>query len=129
MLKAIFGTLGVIILISIFFFFTGIVGKGCNQAVKATHIDDAVENYEEFQSIYNTCVKLNTDLCSKREIPDTDRGFDQISKPQQVFAIKANLNRWVEEYNAKSKMWGRSLWKSSKLPFELSTNEFNCYTK
>ena len=118
-----------IILISIVLFFTGVVGKGCNQAVKATHIDDAVENYEEFQSIYNTCVKLNTDLCSKREIPESDRGFDQISKPQQVFAIKANLNRWIEEYNAKSKMWGRNLWKSSKLPFELTTTEFSCYTK
>lgn len=127
MFKVIFGTIGVLILISCIMFFTGVLGTGFNQAVKATHIDDAVETYEEFQSIYNTCVKLNTDLCAKRDIPADDAGFSLISKSQQVFGLKANLNRWVEEYNAKSKMWGRSLWKSSKLPFELSVDQFTCY--
>lgn len=127
MLKTIFGIFGVIILFSMFFFFTGIIGKGCDQGVKTTHIDDAVENYEEFQSIFNTCQQVNTDLCAKRQIPDTDKGFDLISKSQQVFALKAKLNRWCEEYDAKSKMWGRSLWKSSKLPFELHVSDFGCY--
>jgi len=100
----------------------------CSMAKKATHADDAVIVYEEYQEIYNTCFQLNTDLCNIKEVPDSDKMFDQFSKAQRVNAIKANLNRWVEAYNAKSKMWGRSLWKSSKLPYELSVNEFNCYT-
>ena len=29
---------------------------------EATRIDTAVQNYEEFQEIYNTCSKLNTDI-------------------------------------------------------------------
>jgi hypothetical protein len=100
----------------------------CSMAKKATHIDDAVIVYEEYQEIYNTCSQLNTDLCNMKDVPETDKMFEQFSKPQRVLAIKTNLNRWVETYNAKSKMWGRQLWKSNKLPYELSVNEFNCYT-
>lgn len=100
----------------------------CSFARKGTHVDDAVIVYEEYQEIYNTCAQLNTDLCNMKGVPETDKMFEQFSKPQRVLAIKTNLNRWVETYNAKSKMWGRSLWKSSKLPYELSVNEFNCYT-
>lgn len=100
----------------------------CNFARKGAHVDDAVIVYEEYQEIYNTCSQLNTDLCNIKEVPDNDKMFEQFSKAQRVNAIKANLNRWVETYNAKSKMWGRQLWKSSKLPYELSVNDFNCYT-
>jgi hypothetical protein len=114
------------------FLITGAVVATCNlawsSAKKATHAEDAVIVYEEFQEIYNTCSQLNTDLCNMKDVPETDKMFEQFSKPQRVLAIKTNLNRWVETYNAKSKMWGRSLWKSSKLPYELSVNEFNCYT-
>lgn len=100
----------------------------CSMTKKAAHVDDAVIVYEEYQEIYNTCSQLNTDLCNIKEVPDNDKMFEQFSKAQRVNAIKSNLNRWVETYNAKSKMWGRSLWKSSKLPYELSVMEFNCYT-
>ena len=93
---------------------------------EATHIDDAVQNYEQFQEIYNTCVKLNTDLCNYKDLPENDVMFEQFSKAQRILAIKTQLNRWVEEYNAKSKMWGRALWKSNALPYQLSTQEFNC---
>jgi hypothetical protein len=100
----------------------------CNMTRKAVHADDAVIVYEEYQEIYNTCSQLNTDLCNMKDIPETDKMFEQFSKQQRINGIKTNLNRWVETYNSKSKMWGRSLWKSSKLPYELSVNEFNCYT-
>lgn len=94
---------------------------------KAIHADDAVETYEEFQSIYNTCQKLNTDLSIIQSTPDDDKQFEQFSKAQRLNAIKQNLNRWVEEYNAKSKMWGRSLWKSKSLPYQLSVTDFSNY--
>ncbi len=97
-----------------------------HKAREATHIDTAVINYEEYQEIYNTCVKINTDLCNMKDIPDTDPMFDQFSKAQRILALKTQLNRWVEEYNAKSKMWGRALWKSNELPHQLSNEQFSC---
>jgi len=94
---------------------------------KATHAEDAVIVYEEYQEIYNTCQKLNTDLCNMKSLDEKDVMFEQFSKAQRVNTIKTQLNKWVEDYNAKSKMWGRSLWKSSSLPYELNVNDFNCY--
>lgn len=93
---------------------------------EATHIDTAVLNYEEYQEIYNTCSKINTDICNMKDVPETDPMFSQFSKAQRILALRTNLNRWIEDYNAKSKMWGRSLWKSNELPYQLSNQEFNC---
>ena len=93
---------------------------------EVTRIDTAVQNYEEFQEIYNTCTKLNTDICNMKDVPETDPMFSQFSKAQRVLTLRTSLNKWIEEYNAKSKMWGRSLWKSNSLPYQLSNQEFNC---
>lgn len=98
-----------------------------NRASEAAHVKDAVIVYEEYQEIYNTCQKLNTDLCNMKSLDEKDVMFEQFSKAQRVNTIKTQLNKWVEDYNAKSKMWGRSLWKSSALPYELNVNDFNCY--
>lgn len=97
----------------------------CNRAVST--VDNGIIRYEEFQELYNTCVKINTDLCNMKDLPDTDKMFEQFSKVQRINTLRTNLNRWVEEYNAKSKMWNRALWKSSALPYQLQTNQFNCY--
>ena len=105
---------------------SSIAGFIWTKTKEATHIDDAVQNYEQFQEIYNTCVKLNTDLCNYKDLPEKDVMFEQFSKAQRILAIKTQLNRWVEDYNAKSKMWGRALWKSNALPYQLTTQEFNC---
>ncbi len=117
--KIVYWFIGVLVVISI-------IGFWINKAKQVTHIDDAVQNYEQYQEIYNTCIKLNTDLCNIKELPENDKMFEQFSKAQRILAIKTNLNRWVEDYNAKSKMWGRSLWKSSSLPYQLSTTQFPC---
>ena len=94
---------------------------------KAIHLDNAVIVYEEYQEIYNTCSKLNTDLCNYKDLASDDKMFEQFSKTQRILSIKTQLNRWVEEYNAKSKMFGRQLWKSNELPYQLYVNQFNCY--
>lgn len=117
--KIVYWIIGLAIVISTISYFV-------NKTKDAAHIDDAVQNYEQFQEIYNTCVKLNTDLCNMKDIPETDKMFQQFSKAQRILSIKTNLNRWIEEYNAKSKMWGRSLWKSSSLPYQLSNEQFSC---
>ena len=115
-------TVGVILVLAIATF----VSK---KTTEVTHLDDAVQNYEEFQEIFNTCTKIDKDICLTRDIPDDDVSFRQFSKAQTLATQKKNLNKWVEEYNAKSKMFGRSLWKSSSLPYQLSVDDYPCYNK
>ena len=128
-MKTVLSFLGIFILVSLFLFTTGVVGKGYNQAVKATHIDNATIVYEEYQEIYNTTTRLNTDLGNMQTLPENDKMFEQFSKAQRINTIKTQLNRWVEDYNAKSKMWGKSLWKSQSLPYQLDVNQFSNYNK
>lgn len=90
-------------------------------------IDTGIVRYEEYHEIARTTEKLNTDLCQMRKLPDADPMFAQFSKAQRINAIQVQLNRWIEEYNAKSKMINRSLWKSSELPYQLSVTQFSCY--
>ena len=99
--------------------------SGCMHMWKS--YEDAVINYEAYQEIYTTTKKINTDLCSMRQLPDNDPMFAQFSKAQRINQQKNQLNRWVEEYNAKSKMINRSLWKSGELPYQLTVEQFNCY--
>ncbi|MCK9568875.1 hypothetical protein M0R72_08040 [Candidatus Pacearchaeota archaeon] len=114
--------IGVIVLALILMSF----GIGIGNRVAGT-TDAMLIRYEEFQDIYNTCVKLNTDLCNMKAVPETDKMFEQFSKEQRLLALRTNLNKWVEDYNAKSKMWNRALWKSKSLPYQLTTQKFNCY--
>lgn len=116
--KLIYWVIAVIMITSGIFWFFG----------KTTDVaDSAIIHYEEFQDLYNTCSKLNTDLCNMKDLPDSDKMFEQFSKAQRLNTIKTNLNRWVEDYNSKSKMWNRSLWKSGKLPYQLNVTDFPCY--
>ena len=89
--------------------------------------NDAVVNYEEFQEIYNTCQKVDHDLAALKGVPEDDKMFAMMSKAAMVNGKRQQMNRWVEEYNSKSKMWNRSLWKSAKLPYQLSVNDFVNY--
>ena len=110
--------IGVILLISLIVFIA-------NRSVKT--VENAFIHYEEFQEIYNSCSKINTDLCNMKSLPEEDKMFEQFSKAQRMNTLRTNLNRWVEDYNAKSKMWNREIWKSNSLPYQLNTNQFNCY--
>ena len=114
------------------YWFTGFIllltlgGFIINTLLKTTHLKDATIIYEEFQEIYNTCNKLNTDLCNMKELDEKDVMFEQFSKAQRINTLKTQLNKWVEDYNAKSEMVGRSLWKSNQLPYQLTNQEFSC---
>lgn len=103
--------------------------RTCSIAEK--HITNSMENavisYDEYQDIYNTCLQLNNDLGVIKSTPDDDSQFSQFSKSQRLNAIKQNLNRWIAEYNAKSKHIDKKWWKSSSLPYELSINQFSNY--
>jgi hypothetical protein len=125
-MKDFFKVIGTILIVLMIISGIGLGFRACDKAEEATHLKDAVIVYEEYQEIYNTCVKLNTDLCNMKDLPDDDVMFEQFSKAQRINTIQTNLNRWVETYNAKSKMWGRSLWKSNELPYQLTNQQFNC---
>ena len=92
-----------------------------------TSMENAVINYEEFQEIYNTCQKIDTDIAIIQGVPNGDVMFEQFSKAQRLATLKVNLNKWVENYNAKSKMFNRSIWKSNSLPHQLDINDFINY--
>ena len=94
---------------------------------KSMNADNIIYNYEEFQNIWNTCNKLNVDLGNMKSVPENDVMFQQFSKAQRVLAIKTSLNRWIEEYNAKSKMLNRKYWKSPSLPYQLEITQFSNY--
>ena len=90
-------------------------------------VDAGIIHYEEFQEIYNTCNKINADLGTVRAVPEADKMFDAFSKQAQIAQKRQQLTRWIEEYNAKSKMINRSLWKSRALPYQLDINQFSNY--
>lgn len=90
-------------------------------------IDDSLVSYEEFQEIYNTCQKLDADLATVGSIDEHDKMFDSFSKASLIAAKRQQMTRWIGEYNAKSKMWNRAIWKSNALPYQLSTSNFPHY--
>lgn len=96
-----------------------------NTSIKT--VETGIIRYEEYQEIHNTITKLNSDLCNMKNVPETDKMFEQFSKAQRINTLKSQMDRWIEEYNAKSKMINRSIWKSSELPYQLSSNQYNCY--
>jgi len=98
---------------------------------KATDPDKIISNYEEFQEIYNTCQKIDADLKTICVTADNDPMFAQFSKGAMVAQKRQAMTRWVNEYNAKSKMITRQYWKSGTLPYQLSAESFpnyNCNT-
>ena len=90
-------------------------------------MENAVISYDEYQDIYATCQQINDDLGVIKSTPDDDPQFQQFSKAQRINALKQNLNRWINEYNAKSKHIDKKWWKSSDLPYSLSINQFSNY--
>ncbi len=108
----------------LFFLICGLVWF-FNRAEQA--VDTGIVRYEEYQEIFHTTQQINTQLCQMRALPDKDPMFAQFSKAQRINTLQTQLTRWVEEYNAKSKMINRSLWKSTELPYQLTVTQFNCY--
>lgn len=92
-------------------------------------VTNGITDYEYFQSMYNSANEANTKLCALRALPDSDPSFEQFSKGQQVLSLQGKLTHIVEEYNAKSRVWTRSMWKSKTLPYELTVNDYSCYNE
>ena len=127
-------TFGQIILIVVILCGITLLSFTCRSCdIFTKHVTNSMENavisYDEYQDIYHTCTKLNTDLGIVQSTPDTDKQFEQFSKAQRINTIKQNLNRWIEEYNAKSKHIDKKWWKSNELPYSLDVNQFSNYAR
>lgn len=87
---------------------------------KVTEPQHIISSYEDFQSIYDTC----KDLCQKIENIKSSKveNMTGFSKDERILALENTLSRWVNEYNAKSKMITRNAWKSPSLPYSLTFN-------
>ncbi len=95
---------------------------------KVANPDAIISNYENFQEMYNTCQKLDSDLKTICETSSADAMFSQFSKGAMVAAKRQQMTRWINEYNAKSKMITRQYWKSGSLPYQLNEETFPNYT-
>ena len=118
------GILGMILLMAVLFT-CNIISIGASHVTKS--VENAVISYDEYQDIYATCKKINTDLGVVKATPDNDKQFEQFSKSQRLNSLRMNLNRWVEEYNAKSQHIDKKFWKSSELPYRLEVTQFENY--
>jgi len=122
--QIVIGLLAIVLLVAASFFI-----RSCSIAQK--HATDSMENavisYDEYQNIYATCQQINDDLGVIKATPETDKQFTDFSKAQRINTLKMNLNRWINEYNAKSKHIDKKLWKSNDLPQELTQAQFSNY--
>lgn len=125
--QTIWKAVGLLILVGLIGFGLKLLFTPAALVERVTDPDNVISNYEEFQNIYNTCQKLDADLKTIRETPDSDPMFAQFSKGAMVAAKRQQMTRWVNEYNAKSKMINRNLWKSNALPYQLNEEDFPNY--
>jgi hypothetical protein len=124
---AIWKVLGLVVMLTVIGFAVRLVFLPAALVERATDPDHIISNYEEFQNIYNTCQKMDADLKTIRATPDGDPMFTQFSKGAMVAAKRQQMTRWVNEYNAKSKMLNRQYWKSTSLPYQLNEEDFPNY--
>jgi ABC-type antimicrobial peptide transport system permease subunit len=118
------GVLALLLLVAIGF---GIQTCSIAQKHATESMENAVISYDEYQNIYATCQQINDDLGVIKATPETDKQFTDFSKAQRINTLKMNLNRWINEYNAKSKHIDKKLWKSNDLPQELTKEQFSNY--
>lgn len=114
-----------IIALSVLAFTCNIFSIGAGHVEKS--MQDAVINYNEYQDMYATCQQINDNLGVLKSTPDDDPQFKDFSKANRINAQKMQLNRWVNEYNAKSQHIDKKWWKSSTLPYRLATSDFCNY--
>jgi hypothetical protein len=125
--RTIFTTIGVVIVVITLSIVLWIANTGAGVVNKVVNPDAIVENYEEFQTLYNTLNKIDGDMKTICETPDNDKMFDQFSKGAMIAQKRQYMTRWVNEYNAKSKMYTRNLWKSNTLPYQVNEEDFRHY--
>lgn len=122
-LRIVMIAIGIMCIVGALMYFLGIVGNFGGVVTRVTNPDHIISSYEEFEEMYSTCNKVCDDLRVLNNNEVDPKGF---SKAERNIALENNLNRWIREYNAKSREITRNMWKSSQLPYQLSREDFSC---
>lgn len=86
---------------------------------RVTDPDHIINSYEEFEEMHSTAISICQQISILEESASESVGG--FSKEERLIGLKNQLTRWVNEYNAKSKMITRNNWKSSDLPYSITT--------
>ncbi len=104
-----------------------VVSKTCSVVDEVTSTENIITSYEEYENMYSSCEKICDDIKVLRGVSSEDYSKDTgFSKSDRLIALETNLNRWIREYNAKSRQITKNLWKSKALPHQLEREDFNC---
>jgi len=122
-----------ILLLGIIGLGVGVIFKPFDIISKVTNSDRIINNYEWFQQQYHDiiAIELKIAIADKEVIQfKIDAGVrkdwtfedkNELSRLQSISSgLKYQANDMIAQYNAKSKMITRSLWKSSELPFNIN---------
>lgn len=123
--KGVLLAIAALICMSVLLFTCNVIGIGAKHVTNS--MENAVISYDEYQNIKATCDQLNTNLGIVQSTPSDDAQFSQFSKAQRENAIREQLSRWVNEYNAKSQHIDKKWWKSGDLPYRLDVTQFSNY--
>lgn len=103
----------------------GIINFGANQAQKVINrtidADTAFTNYEWFHTTYNDILSTRDKikdayaLSIQQNITDDMRAMYQVN----YSGLTNFIRTMVSEYNAKSSMWNRTLFKDKNLPYKI----------
>ena len=112
---------GLFILVAVVLGITGKVVGVFDKVTNSTHI---ISSYEEYEDMYAACEKISQDICvlEKSDVSET-AGFN---KSERLLSYENKMNRWINEYNSKSRQIHKNLWKSSDLPHKLIRSDFTC---
>lgn len=93
------------------------VSKPARVVDRLTEPEHIITSYEDFQEMYNT----TQDLCQKIQVlGSSDVETKGFSKEERLLNLNNTLSRWVQEYNAKSRMLTKNNWKNPNLPYQLN---------
>ena len=113
----------VLIIVAVVTILIAFLGKGAAVVDKATDPDAIIYNYEWFEQTYNDVLKMDRQILQyKTELQEIDKDKERelyYRKFTELSGLRAIRENLVSEYNAKSKMISRKMWKSKELPREI----------
>lgn len=93
------------------------ISKPARLVDKLTEPDHIIQSYEEYENMYEACITL----CSKISALESSNVNDpEFSTSERLLALQNLLDTRIGQYNAKSRMITKNMWKSKVLPYQLS---------
>lgn len=105
-MKTFFGLLGVVLVLSLFFFATGIIGDGCNTVQKEFAPSALLKKYEYFKDLAagidnkRAEIEMYREEIKGMEVNDKDDKFNVQQRKSELFGLISVHNNLCAEYNA-----------------------------